>query len=107
VADVHDSPDLDAVMGEAEEREARARSEREEQVREHNQRVFEAHQAQAALQAELADRAVAAVPMAVEAGTSWWSRRGHLVGAGFAGAASLWALEWAAWKIRLTVRGRR
>ncbi len=102
-----DGPRLDERLDEAEGREAQARSEREAEVREHNRRVLEEHKLNAVLQAELADRAVAAVPVAVEAGQSWWQRRGHLVLAGFAGAASLWALEWSAQKLRQTFRGRR
>ena len=107
MADPNDSPDLDAVMDDAEDREAEARAEREDQVREHNRRVVEAHQANAQIQAELADRVVAGVPVVVETTKSWWERRGHLVVAGFAGAASLWALEWSAHKLRQTFRGRR
>lgn len=106
MADQNPTPDIDEVMDQAEEAEKRARREREEALREHNRRVLEAHQAQAALQAELADRAVGAVPMAIEAGSSWWSRRGHLVLAGLYGAAALWALEWSADKVRTTFRGR-
>jgi len=107
MADAAKPPDLDQAMNDAEETEARAKKEREDALREHNRQVKEAHQAQAALQAELADRAVAAVPVAVEAGTSWWQRRGHLVLAGLYGAAALWALEWGADKVRTTLRGRR
>lgn len=107
MADTKDSPDLDEAMDDAEDREAEARAEREEQVREHNRRVVEAHQANAQIQAELADRVVAGVPVVVETTKSWWERRGHLVVAGFYGALGLWALEWGANKVRLTLRGRR
>ena len=107
MADAKKSPDLDEAMDSAEEVEARAKKEREDALREHNRQVKEAHQAQAALQAELADRAVAAVTVAVEAGHGWWQRRGHLVLAGLYGAAALWALEWSAHKVRTTLRGRR
>ena len=107
MADRKGSPDLDEAMDDAEDREAEARAEREDQVREHNRRVVEAHQANAQIQAELADRVVAGVPVVVETTKSWWERRGHLVVAGFAGAASLWALEWSAHKLRQTFRGRR
>jgi len=107
MAEKNPTPDIGQAMDQAEEQEKRARRKREEALREHNRRVLEAHQAQAALQAELADRALAVVPIAVEAGTSWWSRRGNLVQAGLYGAATLWALEWGANKVRQTFRGRR
>ena len=107
MADQNPTPDIDEVMDQAEQDERQARREREEHLREHNRRVLEAHRAQAALQAELADRAVVAVPLAVDASMTWWNRRGHLVLAGLYGAATLWALEWGAHKVRQTFRGRR
>ncbi len=102
-----DGPRLDERLDEAEGREAQARSEREAEVREHNRRVLGEHRLNAALQAELADRAVAAVPVAVEAGASWWSRCGHLVATGFCLGLGLYGMEWASHKVRQTLRGRR
>jgi len=100
------SPDLDQVMDRAAEQERGARSEYERRLRAHNQSVLEAHWAQAQLQADLADRAVAAVPVAVQHSTSWWQRRGSLVKVGFCTAAAIWGLEWLVHMGRRVVRGR-
>ena len=107
MAEKNPTPDVQTAMNDAEEAEKRTRRAREQALREHNRRVLEAHQAQAVLQAELADRAVAAVPIAVEAGSSWWGKYGHVFLGGVGGAASLWGLEWSAHKVRQTLRGRR
>ena len=107
MADHNPTPDVDEAMAQAERDEVKARKECEDRLRAHNERVLASHRANAQVQAALADRAVEMVPVAVDAGVTWWQTYRHLVLAGFGGAASLWALEWSAHKVRQTLRGRR
>ena len=107
MAEKNTTPDLDHVMGAAEDQERKARVEREDQVRQHNEQVLEAHAANATLQTELADRAVAYVPVAYDGFSSWLGKYGPYVLGGAGGAASLWSAEWVSNKLREILRGRR